>query len=129
MWAITSTSIQEVDGLPHSQTMTEDTVPSRKNPACVANQGWDVTSEVDSEGPEEGRVSEYDREVAPFSATRNEGVEREVHDRLRASTAHPIAYTVALPFPSEHNTSPPCEYGEASGIQAPAPIIQQWRVD
>ena len=94
----------------------------------MANQGWDITSEVDSEGPEEGRVSEYDREVAPFSATRNEGVEREVHDRL-GIYGTPIAYTVALPFPSEHYTSPPCEYGEASGIQAPAPIIQQWRMN
>ena len=121
MWAITSTSIQEVDGLHHSQTMTQHTIPSWKNPACVANQGWDVTSEVDSEGLSGGWVSENERE--------NEGVEREVHDRLRASTAYPIAYTVALPLPSEHNTSPPCEYGEASGIQAPAPIIQQWRMD
>jgi hypothetical protein len=109
--------------------MIHHMIPSRKNPACVANQGWGVTSEVDSEGPEEERVSEYDREVATFSATRNEGVEREVHDRLRASTAYPIAYTVALPLPSEHNTSPPCEYGEASGIQAPAPIIHQGRMN
>ncbi len=113
----------------HSLILTRYISSSRINSANVATQGWDVMSEVDSEGPEEGRGSEYDREVAPYSATRNEGVEREVHDRLRASTAHPIAYTVALPFPSEHNTSPPCEYGEASGIQAPAPIIQQWRMN
>ena len=109
--------------------MAELTIPSRKNPACVANQGWDVTSEVDSEGPEGGRVSENDREVALFSATRNEGVGREVHDRLRASTAYPIAHTVALPFPSEPNTSPPCELGEVSGFQTPAPIIRKRMID
>ena len=108
--------------------MIHFTIPSWNNPACVANQGWSVTSEVYSEGPEGGMVSEYNREVAT-SATRNEGVEREVHDRLRVSTAHPIVHTVALPFPSEPNTSPPCEYGEASGIQAPAPIIYQGRMN
>ena len=94
-----------------------------------ASPGWDAMSVVNSKGPEVGRNSNGNSEVAQYSATLEEGVGREVHDRLGATTEHSFAHTVALNPNPEHNTSPPCEPGKVSGSLTPAHITRyHWEV-
>ena len=133
MLEITSTFTPEVDGLPHRVMRKQ--IPSHFSKEVVGKapprhtREWGAKSVIDSKGSVVGRNSNENSEVAPYSATLEQGVGREVHDRLGASTAYSFAHTVALNPNPEHNTNPPCESGKVSGSMTPAHITRYcWRV-